>query len=513
MKNKLIGLLLVCGALVSCSDQLETDPTDKTTKEVAFSTVEGAYAALNGIYRNFYTTEWSASYQTENFGVASVNICADVMGEDMVVREPGSQWFWYDYRYWVRTEINNTSDRPFVWWNMYYKFINNANYVLAFAPDASGADDIRNSVMAQGYALRAYSYFMLIQLYQRTYVGHENAPGVPLYTEPTDKNTQGKGRGTVEQTYTQINSDLDKAIELFNKGIPQRDKSHIDLYVAYGLKARVAMVQNKWDVARDNAKLARTKKDLRMSETSDLLSGFNDIGKDEWMWGSKIVESQASSWYSFFSHMDAAAGGHANSCRKLASNWLYDMIPAKDVRKGWFKAPLEEDAKLGPEASYNQLKFRVRSKGSWESDYIYMRAAEMLLNEAEASCQLGEYAEAKNLLLELMEKRRDKNEYATYLDGLIQDKLQTLKSTEKKTVSTLMDEILLQRRIELWGEGFRVFDIMRLKSGFSRKYDGSNHSQKVEVTDPESWEWIMMLPIKEFDGNVNMDPDKDQNPE
>lgn len=507
---------MICTALYSCSDQLETVPTDKTTSEVAFSTVEGAYAALNGIYRNFYTSDsWSTGYGTENFGIASINICADVMGEDMVVREPGSQWFWYDYRYWVRTEINNTSDRPFVWWNMFYKYINNANYVLAYAPDAAGDEKIRNSVMAQGYALRAYSYFMLIQLYQRTYVGHENAPGVPLYTEPTDKNTAGKGRGTVEQTYSLINSDLDKAIALFKNSILQRDKSHIDLFVAYGLKARVAMVQNKWDVAQENARLARTKGGLKLSETSDLLSGFNDVGKEEWMWGSKIVESQATSWYSFFNHMDAAAGGHANSCRKIASNWLYNMISADDVRKGWFNKPMTvgTEEKLGPNVSYNQLKFRVRSKGSWESDYIYMRAAEMLLIEAEASCQLGDYDRAKTLLVELMQKRVGKDAYTAYLNGLTADKLQTLKSTEKNTVTTLMDEILLQRRIELWGEGFRIFDIMRLKSGFSRKYTNSNHSIKLEVTDPESWEWIMMLPIKEFDGNVNMDPVKDQNPE
>ena len=75
-----------------------------------------------------------------------------------------------------------------------------------------------------------------------------------------------------------------------------------------------------------------------------------------------------------------------------------------------------------------------------------------------------------------------------------------------------MDEIILQRRIELWGEGFRIYDIMRLKTGVSRNWSGSNHPVSLEISDPDSWDWIMMIPQMEFDGNINMDPGNDQNP-
>ena len=51
-------------------------------------------------------------------------------------------------------------------------------------------------LMAQAYAVRAFSYFMLIQSYQQTYKGHETLPGVPVYTEPTLSSSKGKGRGT-----------------------------------------------------------------------------------------------------------------------------------------------------------------------------------------------------------------------------------------------------------------------------------------------------------------------------
>ncbi|MCS2698728.1 hypothetical protein NXW27_21045, partial [Phocaeicola dorei] len=36
-----------------------------------------------------------------------------------------------------------------------------------------------------------------------TYKGHESEPCVPLYTEPTDIATEGKGRATVEEVYQQ----------------------------------------------------------------------------------------------------------------------------------------------------------------------------------------------------------------------------------------------------------------------------------------------------------------------
>jgi starch-binding outer membrane protein, SusD/RagB family len=509
--NKLNILLIIVIGIVSCSKEaLDTNPTDQTTKEEVFSTVEGAFSAINGIYRALYMADdWSTNYGAENFGQASVNLASESMGDDFVLREPGSAWFWYDYRYWVRTEINSTSDRPFVWWNMYYKVINNTNNILKYIDAVTGDTTDRNNVKAQAYAMRAYAYFYLIQFYQKTYIGHENAKGVPIYTEPTTKNSKGKGRGTVTEVYTQINSDLDNAIRLFERSTSQRHKSHIDLYVAYGIKSRVAMVQNKWSEASFCATEALKKTGLGLMSASDITGGFSSINSNEWMWGAEINEDQATGWYSFFNHMDASAGGHAEDCRKCISKWLYQQIGANDVRIKWFNPQLADEASLGPNVSYNQLKFRVKSAGSWASDYIYMRAAEMYLNKAEAECRLGNYQVARDLLTTLIIYKDP--DYSTRLNAIINGNILNLKSTG--SIVNLLDEIILQRRIELWGEGFRILDIMRLKTGFSRNYTGSNHPVKLEITNPEAWDWIMMLPQKEFDGNPQLNPLTDQNPD
>ncbi len=515
---KTIQYLIICFFLlgfIACEDKLNTDPTSETSKEKVFETADNAFAAINGIYRSFYTTGWSEGYPTENFGQASVNLAADIMSEDMVEYAPGSQWFWYDYLYWVRTSYNNTSDRPYVWWNMYYTWISNANYIIAFAPGASGDPREINNIVGQAYALRAYCYLYLAQFYQRTYIGHENDPGVPIYTEPTTNETEGAPRGTLKETYDQINKDLDEAIKLLSDATPQKHKSHIDLYVAYGIKARVSLIQENWSEAATAAESALEKPNLALMSTTDLLSGMNNIGNVEWMWASEIVSDQAGTWYSFFGHMDASAGYHAATAQKCVNRWLYDMISPDDIRKKWFNGIMTVDPSeaLPEDVDYCQKKFRDPST-SLDGDLVYMRAAEMYLIMAEAKCQLGDYAGARTALKSLIDYKYPG--YEAELAKRTDSKELTLKSTESKNVQTLMDEIILQRRIELWGEGFRVLDIMRLKTGFARVYPGTNHTDvtaQFDITDPESWEWIMMIPQKEFDGNPNMDPAKDQNPE
>lgn len=82
-----------------------------------------------------------------------------------------------------------------------------------------------------------------------------------------------------------------------------------------------------------------------------------------------------------------------------------------------------------------------------------MRLEEAYLIRAEALCRMGaEYEdEARSALLELG-SRRD-TEYAKRIETLTGG-TQTFATTG--VVKTLLDEIILQRRIELWGEAGRI---------------------------------------------------------
>jgi hypothetical protein len=519
----LLGLSVALNFAACTTDYLETNPTSSTSGTTIFKDDKSALVALNGIYRLMYTSGWSLSNTHQNFGNTSTSLFADLMGEDMVQHEQGSGWFWYDYIYDVRRRYTSTGWRSYATWNYYYSLISNANYIIAQETTIGGDPANVKYIVASAYAIRAYSYFYLIQIFQQTYVGHQTLPGVPLYTEPTTSASVGKPRGTVEQVYTQINADLDKSIALFKaSGVSQMDKSHIDYYVANGFKAKVALVQGKWQAASDAAKEALTKTNLTLMTASQLSTGFNDVTSNGVMWGATIIADQATIYASFFSHMDPTAGMYGSSSRKCISSWLYGQIPTTDARKSWwggYIAPASESSS-GVNASYVQKKFLFKNVTTYTGDYIFLRAEELLLVEAEAQCRLGNYTPARSLLTQLG-ANRDPN-YSTRLATMTNANTQTLdtKGTgSTPVITTLLDEVLLQRRIELWGETGRIFDILRLAHGFTRNFTGTNHPTAglltkfggAEATTPDYKEFILTIPQTEFDGNTSL-TSADQNP-
>lgn len=497
----------------SCSDdQLETGPTDSVSGPVLFSNTDGAMVAMNGVYRMLYTssTAWTPGNTHQNFGIMSTKLYTSLMGEDMVQDAMGNGWFYFDYRFDVRSRFTSESWRPHATWNYYYQIVSNVNYILAEEETLEGDPAVIDNIMAQAYTMRAYAYFILIQSFQQTYIGHEDTPGVPLYTEPTTAQTEGKGRGTVEEVYTQINADLDRAIELFSENKnSQEHKSHVDYYIANAIKANVMMVQNKWTEAANHATEALSKPDLEMISGSDLHSGFNDRNLKSVLWGAEIIPDQSGIYASFFAHMDARADRYARSSRKCIYNWLYDQIPSSDTRKAWWNGPT--DGGTNDTKPYNQVKFRYSEISTDMGDYIFMRAEEVQLVRAEALCRAGQLDQAKAALEELMELRNPTG-YQQILNGLTMSNNYTMGSIGSPT--TLLDMIILQRRIELWGESERIFDILRMKTGFDRRANGTNHSAipTFDTLDPANKEFILTIPQKEFDGNPNMDATRDQNP-
>ena len=518
---KILILLIASVVIFSCQDELNTNPTDSTSGDVLFSDVEKANVALNGIYRAMYVAdEWSANWADEEFGVTAFMLTYDLMGEDMIQNEGGSGWFWFDYMYNVKSDYIHKSGRPYAVWFFYYTVISNANAIIAAQEGMQGAQSEINSLMGQAYALRAYAYFSLIRFYQQTYMGNQDAPGVPVYTEPTTNISEGKPRGTVADVYTQIDADIEEAIALLDPSVaaPRIHPSHIDYYVANGLKANIALEKNDWATAESAA-------DIAMSGGTSMLTfenlengfAFNNANSGTVLWGLQLIAEHADGFQSYFGHMDASAQFYAENARKCISSWLYNQMSDADVRKNmWWNGALEEESELGTQLSYNQLKFQFSDPTNALGDYILMRHEEMMLIKAEAQCMQQEYPQARATLEELMAQRDPNYD----ISGLTNNNTLTMGDANGPTTpaggsKTLLDEIILQRRIELWGEVGRILDIKRLKTGFSRNFAGSNHTQKLltrNTLDPEYPDFVMSIPQSEFDGNNSMNEATDQNP-
>ena len=122
------------------------------------------------------------------------------------------------------------------------------------------------------------------------------------------------------------------------------------------------------------------------------------------------------------------------------------------------------------------------------SDYCYLRREDPYLLYIEALVENNLLDEAKGALEYLVKDNREDTAYD----------LSALTTQEQ-----LRQEVRLQRRIELWGEGTSFFDWKRWKTGINRYEAGSNHLLKVEVP-AESEKWIYQIPKAEMESNPNM---------
>ena len=495
----------------SCSqDLLETSPTTAiATNEIAQSSGK-AIAAIDGMYRLMYSTGYTSNWEHEEFGLSALNLTADLMGEDHIQAASGSGWFYYDYLYDVKGDYSHDAGRPYAVWNFFYTLIANANYITAAEKTMEGTASDVNYIVGQAFAIRAFSYFMLAQWYSRTLVGHENEPCVPIYTEPTNKDTKGKARETIAKVYEQINNDIAKAEELLSATEKERDsKSHLGLAEVYGLHARIAQVEEKWDVALEKASEAineAKKENIDIAGVSQFM-GLNSVSAQNVMWGVKIIADQVGMYASFFTHLDADMGKYGKTARHQITRSLYEKMGAKDERRAWWNP---EDPANGEGGGYQQEKFKFVNYQTWEGDYIFMRIEEMYLIKAEAECMNGDDVAAQQTLKTLMKKRDP--EYTCDKTG------KDLGILTTDLTGSLREEIINQRRIELWGEFGRIYDIRRLHQGFTRSTDDGHPSSACKeklnnaTKDPESYKWVMVIPQSEFDGNANLDDAKDQNP-
>jgi hypothetical protein len=159
-------------------------------------------------------------------------------------------------------------------------------------------------ILGQAYAYRAYAYYDLITHYAKGYlVGNPSSdPGVPLQTGTAPPYTSGP-RATVQEIYNLMNTDIDEAIVYFEQADPRCSggtdcKSNLNLNVAYGLKARIALSSGEWATAASSAVAAREGYPL-MDET-DWKAGFNSLDLPEVIWGSNVIGTETVFFRSYF---------------------------------------------------------------------------------------------------------------------------------------------------------------------------------------------------------------------
>lgn len=497
IRNTIIKTSLACLSLVavqSCNnDFLDTTPTTSVGEQTIYSSGENLLTAINGMHRRANTGRY---YDQGTYGISGHMITMEAMADDVVWPHQGNGWYVAEQR-WTSV-VNEASTQVAFPWVFWYQLIKNANAIIKFGPDAGGDQAKKEQALGEAYAYRAHGMFQMVQVYGSRYIkgGGNTQPGVVIRLDPND--ISPVGRSSVEEVYAQIWKDLAEA-EKYLKGKTKLNASHFNYNTVKGIQARVALTQGDW--AKAAAAAAEAKNGYALMTNAQYKSGFNNSDNSEWIWGTKSIEDQSEAFAMFHSYMARnALSTNVRQAPKTMNKALYEAFPATDVRKQLVDPTGAHTGYVFPAAGYSKfpyttMKFLIAgaAQGLVAADTPYMRSAEMYLTEAEALARQGKDAEARTVFA-LLEKNRNPSYVTTTASG-----------------DALLQEILLSRRIELWGEGFRFFDLKRMNLPLDRTKAGNyvtsviNNLYKVEAND-NRWNWL--IPRQE----INTNPEVKQNP-
>ncbi|WP_136465904.1 RagB/SusD family nutrient uptake outer membrane protein [Flagellimonas onchidii] len=472
--------------ITSCSeDFLDTEPAGSISAEQVASSPDANAALVSGIYANMRTTGIGGTTRHVDHGHKGILSAMDMCGHDVVL----NNFNWYIFFYNFNGRIA-TSDRTSIIWTTYYTLIADANTVILGLEEKESLTQEEEFLLGQALAIKAFSLFNLVRVYSDTYIGNENSPGIPI---PDKREFDGKPRGTVKEVYDWIIPSLERAITLLD-GFSRDSKQAIDRQVAQGILAQVYLETGNWSEAATMANAAKQGYGLMTGEEW-ITDGFDQISNKEWMWGAEITSQLTGFYNSYFSHFDSSNVGYGGDLGgyKLMDSRLYEQISPTDLRRQAWIDPIEGNADYPDIPGYANIKFIDPT--FFEGDFLYMRASEMWLIEAEALARDGNPS-AADILFDLISLRDP--EY--------------VKSTN--TGDDLVEEIYLQRRIELWGEGFGYLDLKRLKKPLQRS--GGNHldfgveSARILDEAPGGPLFKFQIPEGEISSNPNINIE-DQN--
>ncbi|MDR0294943.1 MAG: RagB/SusD family nutrient uptake outer membrane protein [Prevotellaceae bacterium] len=513
MKHKYIIITvftILCFTFPSCVDfdkHYEGEAQDLSQIEDTENAVPArAEAALNGMYallgRPGVCFPKNDPLRADDFGYPALALSQDINAGIIITEVSGYDWF---------SVCSEFSDRipnyanPTMRYSLPYKVIFATKGVLdAISDDTDSPDAIARR--GQAKAMRAWAYLSLAPYFQFRYALDPSALSVPITVPGSDLNNNP--RALLEDLYAYILEDLDNAIADL-EGFVRPHKGQIVQSVAYGLRARAYMYMEKWvEAAADAEKALIGYTPYSITEVST--PTFYESSHKSWMWGiilpSSLIGETLLSWPSQIGSFSGSAYT-AYAVYRQINKRLYDKISDTDVRKGWWlneskQSPLLNglcwepttiggvvytacdqdivglvipDTKIAMPA-YSNVKFgQRRGIGSPynEGDWCMMRAEEMILIRAEALYKSGQQALGQAVLVDFVTTYRDPS--------------YTL-------VGNFENEVWMQRRIELWGEGFAMADAMRLGKNIVRFVQGQptnvpeDYRFNIAANDP----WLLL---------------------
>jgi hypothetical protein len=467
IKYLVISVIAGSAILSGCKkDYLDTQPSQFTTPDQLGAAAQQDPKLLNGSITGLYTTMFTpgvgGTTGHDDFGHRGVDIYSDMLCSDMVLAALNYGWYAPVARY--QATVDFTRNEAYVPWRYFYRQIFGANSIIGIlgGNDVVPATAALKVTMGQSKTMRAYGYFYLSQLYAKEY-GNGSEKILPIYTtaDPTKTN---QPKSTAKDVWDLMVSDLTQAIT-YLEGYTRTTKDQVDKNVAKGLLAYVLAArgaQADWTqvvtLTQDimTAYPMTTPIQLVYNGTNGAIAGFNNVATASWIWGVDLTLAQGINLVSWWGQVDQFTYSYAwAGDPKTIDRRLYDAIHADDIRKNQFASPTATNYKLQPINKFFDPGRVAGGQRQVITDLVYMRSDEFYLLNAEAKARLGQDANALQALSTFLTPRITDVSYLTGLSG-----------------QALVNEIYLQTRIELWGEGKSYFAMKRNKATITR---GVNH--------------------------------------
>ena len=446
---RLLGLLFAIPFVYSCEEQLELAPPQSVDQEIALNSDANIKRVLIGAYAELRAVELYGGW---------IQLYGEMLGSNNEIRWEGT--------YNQPREVYNKAiftNNSFITdtWVAAYKTINIANNILNVIDIVNEED--RDLVEGQALFIRGAMYFELVKFYGLPYSAGNTATnlGIPLVLTPTTVISEEDfvTRNSVEEVYEHVLADLTAAEDL----LPASNGVFAKNYVASAMLSRVYLQMERFGDAANAANraiIAATGAGKSLVTTRFLDAFNNDADTNEDLFAIQVnTQDGDNDMHLFYSTPEEGARGGDIS---ILQNHIA-LYETGDQRLTQFSIRAED---------FRTDKWRQQFK-----NVKVIRLAEMYLTRAEANFREGTETGA------------------TPLEDI--NRIRARVNLPAKTVLTL-EEILLERKLELAHEGHIIHDVKRTRGSVR---DNLNADINYFHDDPRM---VFPIPQREMDVNENL---------
>jgi hypothetical protein len=463
-KILIIGFTVFSVLFSSCKKQLELSPKDALNTNEALSTIEGVNSAILGMYSSMR----SASYYGR-----SLYVYGDLSTGDVYLSQTNSN------RYGSTFQRNYAASDASILdlWTAVYITISRANNIINSVDKVTGAQSQKDLAKGQALFVRALGYFDLVRIFAKPYnQGNGSQAGVPVVLI-SDVSNYPK-RNTVTEVYEQIITDLNLAKTLLS-ATTAADKVTASKYAVSALLSRVYLYKGDHANAISEANAVTSNNSFVITPSAALATFYATPGAAEDIFTIKFLATESLGSDNIGSIYLKPGYGDIRVSPDLVA--IFDKV--NDKRYQLFISPFSNS----PKEFQNNKYVRQDGISGLYSPKV-LRLSEVLLNRAEAANKAGGQDE-----LALADLNRIRaNRGLAPLTGV--------------AGSTLLTEILLERRKEFMFEGQFFFDLMRNGITMQRIFcndplEISSPQCSLSATDPKT---IAPIPQAELSANPSL---------